>query len=180
MQPANRNERKKAFLNFLGLLLISLLLIITTVYFSVQIPFRQNDILINSNTRELEAKKKEHAFSDRFLEKFTLIYNDLDSINTSKRPELLESQIADNNGDLNRIVAEADSAIYNKALYTAIVNTLEDFRRAKKELRGQTQNKLGEEALQTQLVQKDKELMMARDSLRAYISNYNKLRGISN
>jgi len=180
MQPANRNERKKAFLNFLGLLLVCLLLIITTVYFSVQIPFRQNDILINTNTREMEAKKREHAFSDRFLEKFTLVSNDLDSINTSNRPELLESQIVDNNADLNKIVSDADSGIYNRSLYTAIVNTLEDFRRAKKIIRGQTQKNLGEENLQTQLEAKDKELMMARDSLRIYIANYNKLRGISN
>jgi len=130
MQPINKNERRKAFWNFLVLFIISILIITTTVFFSIQVPFKQNEQLLN----EKNAAEKEREFSTKFMNGTAAISAMLDTINTkASRPEFLEGEIQRSINDLNAMV-DTDSG-YNKTFYKNILVTLDDLKRSKKQLR---------------------------------------------
>ncbi|MBS1929185.1 MAG: hypothetical protein IT254_04125 [Chitinophagaceae bacterium] len=179
MQPLNKDDRKKAFWTFVWLLLVSIILILTTIYFSVKIPFNQNDELIKTNERENDIKVKEHTLSDNFYSKMLSITNRLDSINSSPRAELIESQVKDDIEALSKMVGETDT-LYNRPFYNTIILTLDDYNRAKAILRVQAQKGAAQDNLQDLVSTKDKELNAARDSVRALLMQISKLTGITN
>lgn len=130
MQPINTDERRNTFLRFLLLFLVSVVIITTTVFFSIQVPFKQNDQL----RKDMTLVEKEHEFSNKFINEMAGINAMLDTINTkASRPDLLDGAITENIKRLN-IMVDADS-IYNKALYKNVVITLSDLSAAKKQLR---------------------------------------------
>ena len=129
MQPKNKSERTKAFLNFLLLFLISIAIIITTVFFSIEVPFKQNDDLRKQNF----LVQRDRVFTSDFLTEMSGIAVMLDSINTSSKPDLLDGEISERIKKLN-IKVNADS-VYDKILYQNVVQNLDDLRQAKKQLR---------------------------------------------
>ena len=161
MQPLNKDERKKAFWTFIWLLLVCIILILTTIYFSVKIPFNQNDELIKTNERENDIKVKEHKLSDNFYSKMLTITNRLDSINSSPRAELIQSQVKDDIEGLSKMVADTDT-IYNRPFYNTIILTLDDYSRAKAILRTQAQKGAVQDNLQDQVSTKENQLAAAR------------------
>ena len=133
MQPINKNERRKAFWKFLLLFVVSIILITTTIFFSINVPFKQNEQL-RMNMNKVE---KEQLFSEKFTNEMLGIIAMLDSINTkAQTPELLESVITERINKLNVMVAM--DSISNKILYSQIVVTLSDLKVAKNQLRQNT------------------------------------------
>lgn len=133
MQPTNTTERRKAFINFLLLFLVCILIIVTTVFFSIQVPFKQNEQL----RTDMSMVVKEREFSNHFMNETSNISAMLDTINTkAQKPELLDGIISESIRKLN-IMVDGDS-VYNKPLYKNIVLTLADLSAAKKQLREQT------------------------------------------
>lgn len=129
MQPVNKSERTKAFVNFLLLFLLSLAIILSTVFFSVQVPFKQNKELRSQNN----IVQRDRVFTADFLNGMSGIVRMLDTINTSPKPDLLDGEISESLKRLNAKV-NADSA-YDKNLYLNVVQNMYDLQIAKKQLR---------------------------------------------
>ncbi|MEO6818178.1 MAG: type VI secretion system TssO [Ginsengibacter sp.] len=133
MQPINKDDRRKAFISFLLLFLLSTGLIILIVFFSIQVPFKQNEQL----TKQMSAYQKERDFSQNFFIKMSDINNMLDSINTkSQRPDLLDGDITEAIKKLNSEV-NSDSTD-NKNIYANVVQVMSDLQSSKKQLRERT------------------------------------------
>lgn len=133
MQPINKDERRKAFINFLLLFILSTGIIVAIVFFSIQVPFKQNKQL----TKQIGDFQRERDFSQNFFIKMSSINNMLDSINTkSLRPDLLDGDITEAIKKLNSEV-NSDSAS-NKNIYANVVQIMADLQSSKKQLRERT------------------------------------------
>lgn len=133
MQPINKDDRRKAFINFLLLFILSTGIIIAIVFFSIQVPFKQNEQL----TKQIGDFQKERDFSQNFFIQMSAISNMLDSINTkSLRPDLLDGDITEAIKKLNSKV-NTDSA-GNRNIYANVVQMLADMQSSKKQLRDRT------------------------------------------
>jgi hypothetical protein len=169
MQATNKAERVKAFWNFLLLFIVCIGIIITTVFFSVQVPFRQNE----QYREQMKALEKEREFSQQFMSQMLGITGMLDSINTKAlKPDLLDGQIT---GDLRnlKIMTDADSS-GSKVLYNAVIQTLYDLQASKKQLRDLTgkENNLSDMRMQltecqTRLNIKESEVLSLRAMLQS-------------
>jgi Type VI secretion system, TssO len=130
MPPTNVQARRKAFINFLILFFISAGIIITTFFFSIRVPFRQNAQL----RQQVNANEKEKDFSKKFTTRMFSITSMLDSFsNKLNNAEILSNTITARINELSTMV-ESDS-VYNKDLYRNIVLSLSTLRDTKKELK---------------------------------------------
>ena len=146
MEPINRTDRKKTFLNFLLLFIVSIAIITTTIFFSIQVPLKQNDQLL----KEMRTVTKDEEFSESFMTDMSSIAGMLDTINTkAQKPELLDGQITEGVKKLNGKV-EADSA-FHKNMYRSMVFILSDLQTAKKQLRDLTGKDANTDELRKQL-----------------------------
>lgn len=137
MQPKNQVERRKAFLNFLIVFIMCIAIIITTVFFSIQVPFKHNDQLL----KQMSEVQGEREFQKNFKEQMSDITNMLDTINSkSQQPELLDVGITTKLQKLTGFV-ESDSVV-EKKIYQNIINSLSELQKSKKALR----DKAGESA----------------------------------
>lgn len=128
--PSNQKERRKAFLNFLILFLACVAIIITTAFYSIQVPFKQNKQL----RQQVNTNEKEEDFSEGFKTQLISVSTMLDTINNkSTSPDLLNSNITDN---INRMSSMISSdTTYHRALYQYILINLSSLQGAKKQLR---------------------------------------------
>ena len=146
MDPLNKADRKKAFTNFFLLFLLCLVIITTTIFFSLQVPFKQNDRLL----KEMRTYVKEREFSTDFMTQMSEIAGMLDTINTkATKPDLLDGRITENIKKLNLNI-DADAAIA-KTLYRSVVFVLSDIQTAKKQLRDITSKDLNADELRKQI-----------------------------
>ena len=130
MQPINKDDRRKAFINFLLLFILSTGIIIAIVFFSIQVPFKQNDQL----SKQVSSFQQERDFSQNFFIQVSATNSMLDSINTkSLRPDLLDGDITESIKKLNTLV-NTDS-VGNKNIYANVVQLLADLQSSKKQLR---------------------------------------------
>lgn len=129
MKPQNTQERKKAFFAFLGLYIVTTILLIAAVFFGIRVPFEQNKRL----QAEVDSYEKERAFAENFSTQSTEVKNMLDSINKSGvQAELLDGKISEKLSSLNNMISDTTSV---KKLYQDLVRGLADLQTAKKQLR---------------------------------------------
>lgn len=135
MEPKNAAERKKTFTNFLLLFCLCILLVMLTGFFSVQVPFSENEKL-KAKVVQLEKEKE-------FLEKFTIKMKHvsvmLDSISnaTAQEADRLEGRIKNEIEKLNSMVDSMNKQdLYDLYMYSA--HNIEDLQRYLKELRNKT------------------------------------------
>lgn len=131
MQPKNSGERKKGFISFLLLFLLSTAIIVLLAFSSTQVPLKHNTML----QKQIEVSDHEKEFSKNFMQKMTGVVSLLDTINTVgvSNPDLIDGQISTAVGKLSG-TAESDS-VYNKEFYVAVTQLLVDLQRAKRQLR---------------------------------------------
>jgi predicted PurR-regulated permease PerM len=131
MQPVNQAERSKAFLNFLLFFIITIVFILGAVFFSVQVPFKQNAKL----QEQVAAFDNEKTLAERFANKLNETIGYFESVNKQdSQPERVNNQITQNLNELGSMI-NADSTLF-KGLYQNIINSLYDLQAAKKDLRG--------------------------------------------
>ncbi|CAN5755730.1 hypothetical protein BH11BAC4_BH11BAC4_22270 [soil metagenome] len=147
MQPSNNNERKKAFLNFLLLFVVSVILITATVFSGREVPFRQNNQLL----RDMAVVQNEKLFSTEFFSRMNHIGTMLDSINKIQPQDasFLHNRIEQEITSLDMSV-NTDSSD-NKPYYKNIVLTLKDLSDSKKQLRDMNGKDLDKGALQEKI-----------------------------
>ncbi|MEO6843525.1 MAG: type VI secretion system TssO [Ginsengibacter sp.] len=163
MQPKNKSERTKAFLNFILLFVVSIAIILTTVFFSIQVPVKQ----ANNLSKKMYQVEKERASTNNFFFKMSEIIEMLDSINNSNNPELLDIQITQKIGDLLTKVNSDSSLLYNKLLYEKIAASMIDLQKTKASVRKATKTENDVKVLQDNY---DK----LQDKYNTMVSNYNK------
>ena len=132
MQPINQAERRKAFVNFLVFFLFTVLLILATGFYSVQVPFKDN-----ARLRELNRlSENEKVFGDQFQGKLSEALSILEVVNDEKYAE----QAAVNDSKLQEVITEMGNMIGkenipNKNFYRSVLSSLTAAKIAKKELR---------------------------------------------
>lgn len=129
MQPKNKSERTKAFLNFIGLFVVSIAIILTTVFFSIRVPVKE----ANDLRRQIHDVEKEKVVTSQFITKMSEIVGMLDTINISKDPEYLDPTIKKNIDDF-KLSADADT-VHDQLLYQNVAKNMYDLYQAKKQLR---------------------------------------------
>jgi Type VI secretion system, TssO len=146
MEPLNKTDRKKAFTNFFLLFLLCIAIIATTIFFSIQVPFKQNERLL----MEMRTHVKEREFSTDFMTQMSGIAGMLDTINTKAlKPDLLDGRITEGIKKLN-LKIDADST-NNKPLFRSVVFVLSDIQTAKKQLREITGKDINADDLRKQI-----------------------------
>ena len=161
MEPKNAADRNKAYAKFLIFFCLSILLVILTVFFSVQVPFSENEKL-KTKMAQLD---KEKDFSDRFTIKMINVSRMLDSINTTTPQEAnrLEGRIKNEIEKLNSMVSDT---INNRDLYVFSVHNIEDLQRSLKELTSKSGNDAEVNVYKTQL---EEAKQKAQDNYDKYI-----------
>jgi hypothetical protein len=144
MKPLNSEERKKSFLKFLALFIITTGLIVTAVFFGVQVPFKQNDRL----RKQVSGFEHQKAFTEKFDVVLSDVKSSLDTINRAGvQAELADGKISEQLKGMNAMI-DADSASA-KRFYQNVVQNLAELQIAKKQLRDAS----GKDANLSQLLQ---------------------------
>lgn len=162
MQPINTAERRKAFINFILFFTITVSIIVTTVFFSIQVPLKHNKQLRN-DVAEIE---KEKDFTASFTSLMNETVNQLDSVNNVENPALLDGSIRRN---LDKMTTMINDSISDKNLYLNIVRSLNALYSVNKGLREANSRaaNAGEllqqiNTLRTQLAQTNSQLILCQ------------------
>lgn len=128
MKPANKEERSKAFLNFMLFFIITIAIIITTVFFSVQVPFKQNDQLL----KQMNAFENERMILDSFSSKMQETMSLLNNANSASENDFItESAIKNNLTEMLKMISDS---ISEKSLYTNVITNLSELLTSRKQL----------------------------------------------
>jgi hypothetical protein len=138
MEPLNKTARSKAFTNFVIFFIITIALVVTAVFFSIEVPFERNKQL----TDQMKVVEAERLFTQKFesnMNEAMKLVNDLNkkeldvTITDGKLEERIKSMNALVDTD-SSYAADPNSATI-KELYSSVVESLSNLRIAKKESR---------------------------------------------
>ncbi len=131
MKPHNSSERNSAFRNFLMMFIITVGVITTAIFFSVQVPFKENDQL----RAAASVVEKQRVSTVLFEDKMETTMRLLDSVNLAgAQSELIDGDIDENLKSMNALV-KSDTSLPEKGMFTSIVNNFRELKIAKKQLR---------------------------------------------
>lgn len=148
MQPVNQAERRKAFTSFLLFFIATVALILAAVFFSVQVPFRQN----NKLQEQVAAIESERTLAERFGNKLNETLGYFESVNKPGiQSEMVNEKINQNLSAMTSMIS-VDSTMF-KGLYQNVITSLYDFQGAKKDLRGASTLDASVGELQSKLAQ---------------------------
>lgn len=163
MQPLNKAERRKAFFNFLIFFTITAALIVVTVLFSVDVPFRENDQL----NEYKENAEKEKDFTEKFLADMKGAIKLLDSLNDKEANiDLVGGKIEEKLRGMDDMI-DKDSLV-TRGLYEEVMNNLSQLYAAKKELKVATNKDDTQTALVQQIQDLKGELAQCRNKVEIY------------
>jgi hypothetical protein len=130
MTPQNTAERKSSFFYFLIFFIITVGLIMLSVFFGMQVPFKENDAMKD----QIANMQRDQSYMQNFTAKMSDTQNLLDSINRPgvAQPELINGSITANLSALTQMLV-SDSAHLD--IYKNVVKNLVDLQDAKKQLR---------------------------------------------
>ncbi len=130
MIPQNASERKKSFTLFLLLYIVTTGIIVTAIFFGIQVPFQQN----NKLQEQLSSIERERDFGRLFFTRLSEAKGLLDSVNKPGiSPELIEAQIDSKLQQLT-VLVDKDS-VSEKRLYQEIIKTYFEIKDDKKRIR---------------------------------------------
>jgi hypothetical protein len=148
MTPQNKAERRKAFTTFLLLFIVTIALVITIVFFSMQVPFKQNEQFRD----EFAKVESERNFTDSFSTNVKETVSLLDSINLHGANSVyLDARIESSLKNMYSMVEKGPDA--QKDFYRSTVKSLEDLQKAKKDIREGTDK---DSEIQTYKAEKEK------------------------
>ncbi|MEX6688144.1 type VI secretion system TssO [Danxiaibacter flavus] len=129
MKPGNHEERKRAFINFLLFFIITVGIILATVFFSFKVPLRENAQL----RAEAIRMNNERMILSRFEKKMQETVMMLDSINESgNQVPIIDNQISRNISELTNLISDSLTA---KSFYESLVANLDNVQKLKRQLR---------------------------------------------
>lgn len=164
MKPKNKSGRIKTFIHFMVLFVVCIILVLTTVFFSIEVPVRQAKDLSN----KMYQIDKQTVSNNNFFFKLSEIIEMLDSVNNSNNPELLDVQITQKINDLLTKVNSDSALSYNKLIYTKIAVSMINLQNTKASVRKATKKENDGNVLQGNY---DK----LQEKYNNLISNYNSM-----
>lgn len=117
MQPSNQQERKKAFWNFLLFFCITVGVIVVTMLFSFQVPFKERDML----RKKADATENHELILMKFAQGMDSIINMIDNLENEKNSFIMKNRIEKNIDDLSD-VARSDSTWMREMLINVAAN----------------------------------------------------------
>lgn len=135
MQPVNKPERKKAYINFMLLFLLCSAIIITTVITGASVPLKEN-----AQLREYrKANEKKNDIRTQFSEKLNSLSGTIEVLDKTKVEYAAKtSEIDAGIGELNKLIPIEDND--DKKFYTLIATNLNLYYVAKKAVQDKTDN----------------------------------------
>jgi len=153
-QILNSKERTQTFLKFLLFFLVTIILVVTAVYFNFRVPVKENAWLQN----QLENMQKQDADQSKFVSKMeqaVILLDTLDKKNATNS-DLTQKTLGNLIGDM-QINQQNSKALYSK-MNKAIVEQFDKLRVAKGELINSTGDADRVEKLQRELDQTKRDL----------------------
>lgn len=131
MKPKNIKERRKTFLKFLLIFLLTVTFILVAVYFNFKVPKKENKLLKD----QVKIVKKEMIYQNGFYDNMKSIKGMIDSLdvpgqNISYQSTLINKKLV----DLQKSVPTKDST-YRYDMYMNILDLYVELQSAKEELR---------------------------------------------
>ncbi|MEJ7736642.1 MAG: type VI secretion system TssO [Chitinophagaceae bacterium] len=134
MKPLNRAERNNAFLGFLLLFLITIGIVLTVVFFSIKVPFSENEKL-RSKVLMMQHEKN---LSDSFRVAMNVALNELAKFNEKKEPAIVTKRSVqlkiERMGRFIKNMPEETSK-EEKSIYDLVIQNLADLNDAKTRIR---------------------------------------------
>ncbi len=161
MNPLNAPERRKAFINFLLFFAITLSVILITVFFSIQVPFKEN----NKLRKEMDIADNERAFLQSFEVKMQETTNLVDSIIRAQNVFIVQKDIDNNIKTMTNMISDSTSV---KGICTKIISNLATLRAANEQLRSSSNSN-------DDLEKKDKRIQQLESEAKAYADRINEL-----
>jgi len=160
MIPLNTAERKSSFALFITFFVVSVLLIIGTVFYGLQVPLKQNELM----KKQIEAFQKDQAFFQTFAAKVSDTWIILDKINKPNvDTSMYQAQISGNISTLNRLMGTDSTA--HPAAFNHVILALAALQAAKEQLRDRSNNNASESVLQQKLDKANQDLQTANGQL---------------
>jgi cell shape-determining protein MreC len=155
MAPINQQERRKAFLNFLLFFTLTMGIIITTLLFSFQVPFKENEMLRQKMAQVENEKVVLRSFEIKLHETMDL----LDSVNLSGYAYRVDNLISRNIMDMTQM--SSDSSVSVKSMLNIIIDNLKNLQVAKEQIRS-------ENASAAELEKRDREIEQLKGMVKQY------------
>ncbi len=163
MTAQNQTERSKAFRVFLLFFILTVAIIVATIFFSVQVPLKQN----NQFRQRIAAVEKEKFFAETFVNKMAETMRLLDSVNQKEvKSERIDMQIDESVARLNSMIV--NDSIADKSLYMYVVTNMGDLKEAKKTIRDLTGKDANLDQLQQENARLRSELQQANFEINYY------------
>ncbi|MFV0607386.1 MAG: type VI secretion system TssO [Niabella sp.] len=130
MKPVNVKERRKAFQRFLLFFILTIAVILITIFFGIKIPYKENSKL----QEQIALYEKANQFQDNFAKTMNETQSLLDTVNQ----DVVKSGLLD--GRITQKIQEMD-AMLNKnevnstTIYTQIIKQMNNAQSDKKALR---------------------------------------------
>jgi hypothetical protein len=130
MKPKNSKERRLSFLKFLGLFVLTSVMIVAAVFANYNVPQKEN-ALLRENSKVVKA---EMDFQSNFFDEMQDVKSLIDSLDVpGQNTNFLKSQINDKLVDLQKTIPTRDST-YLYEMHSSIVNLYVELAAAKDKL----------------------------------------------
>lgn len=135
MEPINKAERKKAFLNFMLLFLVCTAIVVTTVFFSTRVPLKQNDVLLEYKKSVEENNKLKIDFTEKMIPVSQMI-DQLDN----KKPAESATMSATIDSKIDELYKMFPAENDENKLYINVIKNLRLYKLAKSDMRAGSDN----------------------------------------
>ncbi len=130
MKPINAQERKKTFQRFLLFFILTIAIIMTTIFVSIRIPYKENAKL----QEQLAIVEKENQFRNDFARAMGETQNLLDTVNQNTVASgLIDGRITQKIQEMDALLNKNE--VNSKVLYTQIIKSMNNTQSDKKALR---------------------------------------------
>jgi len=130
MKPNNSTERSSAFTRFLLFFLLTIALIVTTIFFGIRIPYAENEKL----REQLAIIEKENEFRDHFADNMQQAQSLLDTVNMdAAKSGLIDGRITQKIQEMDAQLNKNNTS--SKEIYSHIIKALNNTQTDKKGLR---------------------------------------------
>lgn len=127
MKPLNRVERSNAFLGFLILFFITIGVIVTVIFFSIEVPLQESKQL----RKTVFMMQKEKEASDSFAVAMRAAMYELENFDLKRRGESA-FRVEDKIEDMRKWLKVLPDS--NSSIYASVVKNIEQLNEAKKEI----------------------------------------------
>lgn len=130
MKPNNIQERRKSFQRFLLFFILTVAVIIVTVFFGIRVPYAENEKL----REQLAQVDKENQFRENFSTSMAEAQSLLDTVNMDAgRAGLIDGRITQKIQEMDAMINKSE--LGTKTLYNQVIKILNNSQSDKKGLR---------------------------------------------